>query len=171
MNSGKAVIHGLAGDDFRRLLLFMLNPKSRFQGARLALGIILLPWSGAIAPAESNPIDIDVLRSALIPKREVGADTFINNNPTYDGRGVIIAVFDTGVDPAAAGLAVTTTGERKVLDMIDASGSGDVDASVVAELGEDGTLKGLTGLQPVSFRRGIYPKDFPVPPVKSAAGP
>ena len=147
MNSGKAVIHGLAGDDFRRLVLFMLNPKSRFQGARLALGIILLPWSGAIAPAESNPIDIDALRSALIPKREVGADTFINDNPTYDGRGVIIAVFDTGVDPAAAGLAVTTTGERKVLDMIDASGSGDVDASVVAELGEDGTLKGLTGLQ------------------------
>lgn len=124
----------------------MLNLKSRFQSAPFAFGIILILCSGAFASADPKPVDIEALRSALIPKREVGADVFINNNPSYDGRGVVIAVFDTGVDPAAAGLAVTTTGERKVLDMIDASGSGDVDTSVSIEPDEDGTLKGLTGL-------------------------
>ncbi|GAB5560845.1 MAG: hypothetical protein SynsKO_24920 [Synoicihabitans sp.] len=112
-------------------------------------------WAGVSLAALINPFslgaettsDHQTLRSALIPKREVGADTFIAENPTYDGRGVVIAVFDTGVDPAAAGLAVTTTGERKVLDMIDASGSGDVDTTKTVEIGEGNTLAGLSGLE------------------------
>ena len=38
----------------------------------------------------------------------------------------MIAVFDSGVDPAAAGLSVTSSGSPKVLDVIDCTGSGDV---------------------------------------------
>lgn len=101
--------------------------------------------SAALA-AEDTPIDLERLRSALIPKREVGADAFIAENPTYDGRGVVVAVFDTGVDPAAPGMAITTTGERKVLDIIDGTGAGDVDTTKIVELPEDGTLEGLSGL-------------------------
>ncbi len=96
-----------------------------------------------VAAPESE--DLATLQSGLIPKREVGADVFIADNPSYDGRGVVIAVFDTGVDPAAAGLAVTTTGARKVVDIIDGSGSGDVDTSAVAQRAADGTLIGLSG--------------------------
>jgi tripeptidyl-peptidase II len=124
----------------------MLNPQSRSLAARWLLGAILSIYSLNLIAAESASVDIEALRSALIPKREVGADTFIAQNPTYDGRGVVVAIFDTGVDPAAAGLAVTSTGERKVLDMIDASGSGDVDTSAIVELDEEGMLAGLTGL-------------------------
>jgi tripeptidyl-peptidase-2 len=85
------------------------------------------------------------IESAFLPKREVGQPEFLKANPEADGRGVVIAIFDTGVDPAAAGMAVTTTGERKVLDIIDATGSGDVDTSHKAMLNDAGHLEALSG--------------------------
>ena len=46
-------------------------------------------------------------------------DTFLLEHPTYDGRGVVILVFDTGVDMSIAGLQRTSTGLPKVIDAID----------------------------------------------------
>ncbi|GAU91711.1 hypothetical protein RvY_03916 [Ramazzottius varieornatus] len=81
----------------------------------------------------------------LIPKRETGAFDFLRKYPDYDGRGIKMAIFDSGVDPGAEGLQVTSTGLPKIVDIHDASGAGDIDTSTTAELDSEGCLKGISG--------------------------
>lgn len=111
---------------------------------RLAATLALSLGSSALVNGQNAP-SLKILQEGLIPKRETGVLDFLKKHPEFDGRGVVIAVFDTGVDPAASGLQVTSTGERKLVDVIDATGSGDVDTSQIAELDKDGKLEGLTG--------------------------
>ncbi len=54
---------------------------------------------------------------------------FIHAHPTYDGRGVVVIVCDSGVDVDTQGLLKTTTGEKKIIDVQDFSGEGDVPLS------------------------------------------
>ena len=59
----------------------------------------------------SSPHDFPL--TSLCPKAETGVTNFLAKNPTYDGRGIVIAIFDSGVDPGAPGLRETSTGLKK----------------------------------------------------------
>jgi subtilisin family serine protease len=54
-------------------------------------------------------------------------DAYRKANPDIDGRGIVIAILDTGVDMGVPGLQKTSTGEMKVIDVQDFSGEGDID--------------------------------------------
>lgn len=93
----------------------------------------------------SSPSSGRAQRACELPKEPTQGGAFIRANPTLDGRGIIVGVFDTGVDPGAAGLQMTSDGRRKLIDLVDCTGSGDVDTSHVAQPSADGVLAGLTG--------------------------
>lgn len=64
--------------------------------------------------------------AGLLPLRTTGVESFLARWPNFDGRGVLIAILDGGVDPGLPGLQRTSTGERKVVDLRDFSGEGRV---------------------------------------------
>src|SRR5439155_18167303 len=55
-----------------------------------------------------------------------GVDLFRSLHPTYDGRGVLIAILDSGIDPGVPGLIATSTGAPKIVELRDFSGEGRV---------------------------------------------
>jgi tripeptidyl-peptidase-2 len=67
-------------------------------------------------------------------------DEFLAAYPNSDGRGVVIAIFDTGVDPSIPGLTRTPDGEVKVIDVQDFTGQGDVELKRVRLDEKEGKL-------------------------------
>lgn len=90
----------------------------------------------------------------FMPNNDMGAVDWRQAHPSWDGRGVVIAILDTGVDLHAPGLQTTTEGLVKVLDVRDFSTEGDWstapaewDASLGVWRSEDGLqLKGAGSL-------------------------
>ncbi|HEX9633025.1 MAG TPA: S8 family serine peptidase [Gemmatimonadales bacterium] len=62
----------------------------------------------------------------LLPRRTVGAEQFVAAHPTHDGRGILIAILDSGIDAGLPGLRTTTAGLPKLADLRDFAGEGRV---------------------------------------------
>ncbi len=104
----------------------------------------------AITPAPA-PADDSVRRVAppqvayahgWMPLSSTGVDRFLRAHPDYDGRGVLIGILDTGIDPTVPGLATTSGGSPKVLDVRDFSAEGAVHLTRVTPAGDSVTVAG-----------------------------
>jgi subtilisin family serine protease len=65
------------------------------------------------APDASTPRD-----NPYLPIRDTGAAAFTAAHPTYDGRGVVVGILDTGVTLDHPALATTTVGTPKIIDWV-----------------------------------------------------
>ena len=116
----------------------------------------------AARPAAAPPVTAgDTTPRGIIPPwnfmslSTAGVDSFLLRQPTYDGRGVVILIFDTGTDMSIPGLLRTSTGAPKVIDFHDFTGSnilafqkGTVSAGRVSAPGGLPRLSGLESLSP-----------------------
>lgn len=100
------------------------RPVEPSPAAPVALPVTPPPDHTAVARRDpALPPQLAML-AGLMPLRSIGVDTFRVAHPTFDGRGVIIGVLDSGIDGGVPGLRQTSTGERKILDLRDFSGEG-----------------------------------------------
>ncbi len=77
-----------------------------------------------------------------MPLVSTGVNDFLREHPTYDGRGVLIGILDTGIDPGIPGLSVTSTDAPKLLDLRDFSDEGSVPLRRVVPAGDTVEIAG-----------------------------
>ncbi len=78
------------------------------------------------SPAARRNAAAAAFAHGLMPLHSTRVDGFAKAHPEWDGRGVLIAILDTGIDPGIPGLGVTSDGAPKILDLRDFSGEGRV---------------------------------------------
>jgi hypothetical protein len=58
--------------------------------------------------------------------KKTGVENFLKENPSYDGRGALIFILDTGIDVGTDGILTTTQDGAKILTVNDFSGEGHI---------------------------------------------
>lgn len=111
--------------------------------------IVTVASQRALPPALVPPET--AFRRGWMPLGQTGVTDFARAHPTWDGRGVLIAILDSGIDPGIPGLGATSTGERKILDLRDFSGEGRIALTRLTPNGDTVTIAGrrLTGFSHV----------------------
>ncbi len=108
----------------------------------LTLALLCVAVGGA-ARAQ-NPADDRAFLQGFLPKADLGVLDFLKVHPESDGRGIVVAILDTGVDLGHPALQTTPTGEPKIIDLFDGTDNGYIPLPVAARA-EGGELRGLSG--------------------------
>ncbi|HEU4682589.1 MAG TPA: S8 family serine peptidase [Gemmatimonadales bacterium] len=123
-------------------------PKPNIDPGRIPPEKIKVPPSVTRDEPESSdtlrPIAPPVVAQAQgwMSLASTGVDDFLRRHPTYDGRGVLIGILDTGIDPGIPGLERTSTGAPKLLDLRDFSDEGAVPLRRVVAAGDSVEIDG-----------------------------
>lgn len=107
-------------------------------------------------PAIRRPIVPATIAHARgwMPREATGTPAFLAAHPSWDGRGVLLGILDSGLDAGAPGLDSTSAGRAKVLDLRDFSGEGNIPLAEAALRGDTLIVAGRR-LIGVSRVRGI----------------
>jgi subtilisin family serine protease len=125
---------------------------------------------GELPPQSRMPPESADLIQGFLPKEDLGVLSFLREHPLADGRGIIVAILDSGVDLAHAALQQTSTGEPKLIDVYDATDDGYVELPILVRSGaaaEAGTEKNGNEKEDSPAGRGlsgrtlIFPADIP----------
>ncbi|OLC72816.1 MAG: hypothetical protein AUH78_15170 [Gemmatimonadetes bacterium 13_1_40CM_4_69_8] len=130
------------------------RPTPKVRAAPAPAGVAGTPAPAPPAAPEPSTPPAEAFLEGLMPLSGTGVDRFQTDHPTYDGRGVLIGILDSGVDPGVPGLIVTSTGAPKILDLRDFSGEGKIALSPVTPSGVSGDTVTVAG-KPLGGARRI----------------
>ena len=102
------------------------QPKPEVTATRVPADAGRAPRAPAPEPGAPQPL-VDpavAYMLGLMPLKSAGVDVFAVAHPTYDGRGILIGILDSGIDPGVPGLIATSAGAPKVIELRDFSGEG-----------------------------------------------
>jgi subtilisin family serine protease len=102
-------------------------PRTAPQPARPPVPVAPVPGSAGPTPArvaDRREAALAAFRAGLMPLHATGVDQYAQLEPERDGRGVLIAILDSGIDPDVPGLQLTSEGRPKLVDLRDFSGEG-----------------------------------------------
>jgi len=113
-------------------------PKPNIDPGRAELPATSIP--APVPPPAESPVPVAPADAAhaqgWMPLAATGVTDFLGVHPTWDGRGVLIGILDSGVDAGVPGLQRTPDGSPKLLDLRDFSGEGSVPLARVEPRGD-----------------------------------
>lgn len=107
---------------------------------------VVPPAPARVEPQRIAPPEF-AKENGLMPLEATRVTDHARMFPDADGRGVLIAILDSGIDLSTPGLQMTSTGDTKILDLRDFSGEGRVRLETLGPDGDQVTVGGvrLTG--------------------------